>query len=193
YGSPWAVAASFANQGIATVAINAVGHGGGEQGHLRVLLNDGGEVRLPAGGRSFDTDGDGVITIAEGLSAARPYGVLSHRDGVRQTSIDLMQLVRQIGAGIDVDGDGRIDLDSQRLYFASQSFGGVYGIPMVAVEPRIRALATNVAGGAMTEAGRLGLARACTGAHLALRQPSLVHVAHPSGVQCHASMPLGDE
>lgn len=193
YGSPWAVAASFASQGIATVAINAVGHGGGEQGYLRVVLNGGEEVQVPAGGRSFDTDGDGVITIAEGLSAARPYGVLSHRDGVRQTSIDLMQLVRQIGAGIDVDGDGRVDLDPQRLYYASQSFGGVYGMPMVAVEPRIRALATNVAGGSMTETGRLGLARASTGAYLALRQPSLINVAHPSGVQFNENLPLRNE
>ena len=193
YGSPWAVAASFADQGIATVAINAAGHGGGEKGYLRVLLTDGSDVRVPAGGRSIDADGDGTITIAEGLSAAPPYGLLSHRDGVRQTAIDLMQLVRQIEQGIDVDGDGRIDLDPQRLYYASQSFGGVYGIPMVAVEPRIRALATNVAGGSMTETGRLGLARASTGAYLALRQPSLINVAHPSGVQFNENIPLRNE
>lgn len=193
YGSPWAVAASFAEQGLATLAINAVGHGGGEQSQLRVRLADGGEVRLAAGGRSLDADGNGLITIAEGVSAPAPYGLLSHRDGVRQTSIDLMQLVRQVVQGIDVDGDGRVDLDAQRIYYGSQSFGAVYGLPLISVEPRIRAVATNVAGGSMTEAGRLGLARPSTGAYLALRQPSLINLADPSGVAFDENLPLRNQ
>src|SRR5207244_1762431 len=34
YGSPWIVASVFASQGIATIAINVVGHGGGALGML---------------------------------------------------------------------------------------------------------------------------------------------------------------
>ena len=43
----------------------------------------------------------------------RPRNIIGSRDGLRQTVVDLMQLVRQIEAGIDVDGDGSVDLDAQ--------------------------------------------------------------------------------
>ena len=36
YGAPWAVASVFASQGIATLSINVVGHGGGPKGTLSV-------------------------------------------------------------------------------------------------------------------------------------------------------------
>ena len=41
-GAPWAVASSLAQAGIATVAINVVGHGGGPAGHVTVLPHGAG-------------------------------------------------------------------------------------------------------------------------------------------------------
>ena len=58
-GSPFVVAGSMARRGIATIAINVVGHGGGPLGTLIVNRATGGPVVLPAGGREVDQDGNG--------------------------------------------------------------------------------------------------------------------------------------
>ena len=104
-----AVAGSMAAHGIATLAINAVGHGFGPLGTLTVSQSVGGPVTFSAGGRGIDQDGDGVIGSSEGLSTAAPRDVLFFTDGIRQTAADLMQLVRVIQVGMDVDGDGQHD------------------------------------------------------------------------------------
>jgi len=49
--SPFAIASTLAHFGIATVAINAVGHGFGPNGSLVVFQNTGATTVLPAGGR----------------------------------------------------------------------------------------------------------------------------------------------
>ncbi|OYZ83488.1 MAG: hypothetical protein B7Y03_08925, partial [Polaromonas sp. 24-62-144] len=61
YGAPWTVGSVFASQGIATLAINVVGHGGGALGTLNVLRTAAAPVSVPAGGRGFDQDGNGTI------------------------------------------------------------------------------------------------------------------------------------
>ena len=43
-----------------------------------------------AGGRGFDQNGDGTIDSTEGVNAAPPQTLVSSRDGLRQTVIDLM-------------------------------------------------------------------------------------------------------
>ena len=55
-----------------------------------------GPVTVPAGGRGIDQDGNGTIDSTEGVNAAPPYTLVSSRDGLRQTVVDLMQLVREI-------------------------------------------------------------------------------------------------
>ncbi|HXF47777.1 MAG TPA: Ig-like domain-containing protein, partial [Burkholderiaceae bacterium] len=106
YGAPWVVASVFAAHGIATASINVVGHGGGALGNLTVIRASGAPVVVPAGGRGIDQDGNGTIDSTEGVNAAPPATIVGSSDGLRQTAIDLMQLVRQIEVGIDVDGDG---------------------------------------------------------------------------------------
>jgi hypothetical protein len=125
YGAPWTVASVFASRGIATLSINVVGHAGGALGTLNVNTTSAGTVVVPAGGRGIDQNGDLAIGSTEGVNAASPREAIGSRDGLRQTVIDLMQLVRQVEVGMDVDGDGSADLDAQRICYAGQSFGGI--------------------------------------------------------------------
>src|SRR5262249_57175590 len=157
---------------IATIAINVVGHGFGPAGTLTVTAN-GTSVTFPAGGRGIDQDGNGTIASTEGSSAAPPNGIVGSRDGLRQTVADLMQLVRVIQVGVDVDGDGVADLNPDRIYYFGQSFGGIYGTKFVAVEPAIRAGVPNVPGGAIIEIVRLSpVFRGLLGLALAARLPA---------------------
>ncbi len=178
-GTPYTVAASLAAVGVATMAINVVGHGGGPDGTLTVALTNGDSLTFPAGGRAVDVNGDGLFDATEGVSALPPHEILGGRDGLQQTVIDLMQLVREIEIGVDADGDGRADLDPSRVYYFGQSFGGIYGTMLLAVEPAVHAGAANVAGGSLPEVLRLGGFRPLLTAALAGRTPSLLN--RPSG------------
>ena len=108
------IAATLAEKGIATIAINGPGNGGGPLSTLTVTRSDGSTVTILSGGRGADTNGDGIIAPGEGASAA--FFPIRDRDRVRQTAVDLMQLVRVI--------DTLPDLDASRIYYAGQSFGG---------------------------------------------------------------------
>jgi hypothetical protein len=182
YGAPWTVASVFASRGIATMAISVVGHGFGPQGTLTVNSTTGSPVTLPSGGRGFDQDGNGAIDSTEGVNAIGAQSIVSSRDGLRQTVVDLMQLVRQVQAGVDVDGDGSVDLDKNRVYYAGQSFGGIYGTILLGVEGGIRAGVPNVPGGSITEVARLGAFRFLTAIALATRQPQLLNLPPTPGV-----------
>lgn len=190
YGAPWLVASVFASKGIATLAINVVGHGGGAEGTLNVLRPPATFVVIPAGGRSFDQDGNHTIDPFEGLNAAAPRTIIDNRDGLRQTVIDIMQLVREVEVGVDVDGDGVADLNPQRIYYAGQSLGGIYGTMLLGLEPNIKAGVPNVAGGSLIEVARLGGFRPLIGVSLATRTPSLINVPDPSGIVFNENIPL---
>jgi hypothetical protein len=182
YGAPWTVAASFASQGLATIAINVVGHGGGSAGTLTALKPADASVTpvvIPAGGRGFDQDGNGTIDSTEGVSAAAPRTAIGNRDGLRQTVVDIVQLMRQIQAGMDVDGDGSVDLNASRMYYSGQSFGGIYGTILLGVAADIRAGVPNVAGGSIIEVARLGAFRPLVGFGLITRVPSLYNNPAP--------------
>jgi hypothetical protein len=198
YGAPWTVAATLASRGIATVSINVVGHGGGALGSLNVFRNAALPVAVPAGGRGVDQDGNGTIDSTEGVNAAAPATLLASRDGLRQTVVDYMQLVRQIEAGVDVDGDGSVDLDANRIYYAGQSFGGIYGTILLGSEPSIKAGVPNVPGGSITEIARISPAfRVLTGLTLLTRQPTLLNLAPtaalPVPFNFNENMPLRDQ
>jgi hypothetical protein len=156
FAGPSALAGSFAAQGLATIAINAVGHGYGPDTKLVLGDKSGNTVEVDGGGRGIDLNGDGKIESQEGcliLTADAPVGL---RDCLRQTVADLMQLVRVIRAGVDLDGDGKADLDPDRIYYAGISLGSIYGTMLNAVEPDIRAAVLNVGGGSVADIVRLG-------------------------------------
>ena len=189
-GAPFAVASTFGHHGIATIAINVVGHGGGALGTLNVIPASGPAPQpIPDGGRGIDQDGNGAIDTTEGVSAAPPRGIISSRDGLRQTVADLMQLVRVIETG------GIPGMSRQRIYYAGQSFGGIYGVKLLALEDSIRAGVPNVPGGAIIEIARLSPAfRALVGISLASRIPSLLNAGPlaPPAWGFNENIPLRD-
>lgn len=177
YEDAWAIAPQLAAAGIATAAIHYAGHGGGERGTLEVVGRDGRVVMVPSGGRGIDQNGDGRIGPLEGLYATSPAVIVFGRDGTRQTVIDLMQLVREIQVGVDVEGDGHVDLDATRISYVGQSGGAIYGTVLLAIEPSIGAGALNVGGGPGVDVYRLGVRglRRIIGATIAARTPSLLN------------------
>jgi hypothetical protein len=175
--TPLSVAGTMAEHGIATIAINAVGHGFGPLGTLTVNQKADGPVTFSAGGRGIDQNGSHVITAIGGVEAAPPRTIISLRDGVQQTAADLMQLVRVIQGGMDVYGNGMRDLDPSHIYYFSHSFGGSYGAAFLAVEPSVRVGVLNAVGGNwVNKAGRVSPARrSVIGSMLAARVPSLLN------------------
>ena len=133
-------------------------------------------MTLPAGGRGIDQDGDGVIGGAEGQDATPPHASRGATDGVVQTVADLMQLVRLIESGIDVDSDGITDLDSSRVTYYGHSFGALYGVPLHALTPALRASVFLAVGSPFFEFRRLAPAnRPNIGRMLEVRTPSLLN------------------
>ena len=209
--SPFAVASTLAAHGIAVIGINFVGHGFGPLGTLAVTLAPDtvampcgttavtpGTVTLPAGGRGADRNGDGNIGVQEGFNVV-PLTLIVGRDSRRQSAIDVMQLVRVVQVGVDVDGDGAPDLDPSRIYYLGFSLGASSGIIAVALDPEIQAAALSSLNGLLYEEFRLGTVfRPQTGASLAARIPSLFN--NPSaacpGAGCAAfdeNIPLRDQ
>jgi hypothetical protein len=166
----------MARAGIATIAINVVGHGGGPNGTLTVSRAGAAPVTFKAGGRGVDQNGDGNIDSTEGVNALPPDTIVSSTDGLNQTVVDLMQLVREIQVGIDVDGDGHADLDASRISYFGQSFGGIYGTEFMGDEPAVRTGVLNVPGGPIIEIARLSpVFRPLVELALFTRTPSLLN------------------
>jgi len=188
-GAPLAVASTFASHGLATIAINVVGHGGGAAGTLTIVRTSGDPVIIPDGGRGIDQDGNGTIDATEGSSARPPRGIIGNRDGLRQTVADLMQLVRVIEIG------GIPGLSHRRIYYSGQSFGGIYGVKLLALEDSIRAGVPNVPGGAIIEIARLSPSfRPLVGIALASRVPALLNAGPlaPPAWGFNENVPLRD-
>jgi hypothetical protein len=194
-GAPSIVASVLASHGVATIAINVVGHGGGPLGTLTILRASGDPVTIPAGGRGIDQNGNGTIDATEGVNAAPPRAIIASRDGLRQTVVDIMQLVRLIETG------GVSGLNPTGIYYAGQSFGGIYGTILLGIEPSIRAGVANVPGGAVIEVARFSPSfRFLVGLSLGTRVPSLANlppafdpVAGAVVPQFNENIPLRDQ
>ncbi len=155
-GAPWAVASSLA----------ARGHRDCRDQRRRPRLRPArdvspcrrpaGTVTLPAGGRAIDQNGNGTFDSTEGVNAAGPQTLIGNRDGLRQTVVDIMQLVRISSRRASTStATARAISARSSLYYGGQSFGGIYGMPLLAVEPALRAGLVNVPGGPIIEIARL--------------------------------------
>jgi hypothetical protein len=171
------VAAMLASHGIATIGTNAVGWGFGPLGTLAIRLTDGSSLVVPDAGRGIDQDGNNIIGMTEGSGATAPRTwTIGVRDGNLQNVIDLLQLVRVIEVGMDVNGDGGADLDPNRIFYFGNSAGSMYGAIFLALEPSIYAAAAGVPAGMSPEHGRWAPGqRPGIGAQLRDRLPSLLN------------------
>lgn len=165
-----------AAHGVALVIINAAGHGYGPSSTLELGFTDGTSVTLPAGGRSIDQNGDGRIGVNEGFAASGGYALRDQADGYAQTAADLMQLVRVLQGGIDIDGDGHPDLDGSHITYWGWSLGSHYGMLFFAATPEVTAAVFSTINAPALEHRRLSpVARNQLGAMLAARIPSLLN------------------
>ena len=179
FGASTVVGNTLAGSGFATVAINAVGHGGGPGGMVVFTPPAGAAAAFALGGRGMDLNADGTIDGSEGcvLFESEPAGL---RDCLRQTAVDLMQLVQLIRAGPDLDGAGGVPLDGSRIYYAGQSLGALYGSLLHAVEPEVRAAVLNVGGGSVIEIARTSDAyQGFISDYLSMRNPPLLSPGEP--------------
>ncbi|HEU0240101.1 MAG TPA: hypothetical protein VFR11_12625 [Micromonosporaceae bacterium] len=164
--------------GIATIGTDVVGHGFGPRSTWNITTATG-TVSVSAHARGHDQNGDGVIASTEGVGAPiqpAPDAEVANRDGLTQTVADVMSLVRAIGHGLDLDADGHSDLRETGVSYYGQSFGGIYGVMLGGVDPKVEVLALNVSGGPITEIARLSPSfRLLITQDLALRVPSLVN------------------
>lgn len=175
FGGPTALIFGLVARGYAVVAINALGHGGGPQSALRVREAGGKVFDVPAPGRGIDVDNNGRWEDFEGCIVLLPGAPLGMRDCLRQTALDLSQLVRAIESGIDLDGDGARDLDPGRISYLGQSLGAFYGAIFAALEPGVQAVVLNAGGGSIADTVRLGLSfRPLLQAYLFGRNPLLL-------------------
>jgi hypothetical protein len=170
-------ASKLASHGIATIGISQVGQGYGPRGRLVVTRTNGTTLEFLDAGRGIDQDGDGKYSTLEGSEAAAPRTwTISLRDTYRQMVIDLMQLVRVIQVGIDVDGDWISDIDPTRTYYLGASAGTMMGASFVALDPAVSVAAFVSAPGVIPEHARWQpVRRQAIGAALLARTPSLVN------------------
>jgi len=179
-----------AAHGIATIATDVVGHGFGPRSAWNITTTTG-TVTVSAHARGHDQNGDGVIGSTEGVGAPTqpaPDAAVADRDGLRQTVADVMSLVRAVGRGLDADGDGVNDLNGAGVSYYGQSFGGIYGVMLGGVDPKVSVLALNVSGGPISEIARLSPSfRPLVTQDLGLHQPSLLNGGYDGFTE---SMPL---
>jgi len=154
------LAADFnAQRGLATMSLDPAGHAFGPRTQTGVrMFAPPTEVRFSGFGRGRDLDGDGIITNQEGVSAPRfphPKAAIALRDGLRQTAADVMALVRAIGRGVDVDGNGTEDLRRDGVSLYAQSLGGIYGSMVMGVDPQVKVGVLNVPGGPIEDIANL--------------------------------------
>ena len=166
--------------GIATIAIDPVGHayGPGTQSGVD-LVSPPGTQRFSGFGRAVDVEGDGAYGNRDGLGTktqpARNASI-ALRDGLRQTALDNVALIRAISRGVDVDADGQGDLRRTGISYYAQSLGGIYGTMLMGADPAVHVGALNVPGGPILEIARLAPGFRCeVTTELGHRRPSLLN------------------
>jgi len=186
----FAMSAVLASHGFAVISLTAMGHGGGPRSAMTVTRTDGTSLTFAAPGSGYDADGNGAIELWEPRAAAAPHAMFGSSGPTLQTAGFYFQLVRAIQAGVDVDGDGRRDLDPSRIYYVGHSLGGMYGMFSFACEAGIRAAVFVVPAGEQMDNTRLTPGfRQLTAQALAARTPSLVNAEGLRAVDGLATSP----
>ena len=139
------------------------GHGlGGGRNQCDVLADQGAALAVAVaavdaqehGDHPARTDPEGsdldTVMALFGFTLVPPsLNAFVMRDNFRASAWDKLQIVRAIEGGIDVDGDGSVDLDPDRIAYAGASLGGIMGPELMAWSPGLRGGALAVPGGGL--------------------------------------------
>ncbi len=143
------------------------GHGlGGDRGQARRLA----EVMAPLGLASVALDapehgehpaksgGDGVLGLARffGFDDLFNMSAFRLRDNWSQATHDKLALVELLKSGVDVDGDGEIDLEQGPFLYLGASLGGIMGTEFLALSPDVEAAILIVPGARITDIMQFG-------------------------------------
>jgi len=137
------IARHTAQQGLATLAIDAPVHGG-----------------HPLRPEDVDPDNELSVIMAlfglsvDGSKVEADTRVL--RDGWRNSNFDKLALIEALKEGLDLDGDGAVDLDIERLTYLGGSLGAIQGAEFAALTDVPRANLFAVAGGRLSDIVRYG-------------------------------------
>jgi len=179
-----------AARGIATMSTDPAGHAYGPNSVVKV--HQGATTTTCSGyGQGADLDGDGDITASEGVGptdhktvnasgkvtadAPSQYATAGLRDGLIQTTVNVMSMVRLVERGVDVLGGGTVTLAKHVLGYYGQSFGGIYGTMLMATDTHLTVGVLNVGGGPIVEIARLSGFRNLLADTLRVARPTLLN------------------
>ncbi len=121
--------ADFASPlGVVTVAIDSMRHEDHPSGGAEGLL-----------GTVFKFFGISPATLS--------FDFLLLRDNFRQSTYDKLQLLALLKAHPDLDGDGKTDIDTDRIGYLGVSLGGIMGSELLALTDAIKIAVLSVPGG----------------------------------------------
>ena len=179
-----------AARGVATIATDPAGHSFGPQSRV-IVKQATGNTSFLGYGQGRDLDGDGDILASEGVSPTdhktvdstgrvtsdlpSHFATVGLRDGLIQTVVNDMALVRLLERGVDVLGDGKVTLARTGVTYYGQSFGGIYGTMLLATDTHLRIGVPNVPGGPITEIARLSAFRHLLADQLRVARPTLLN------------------
>jgi hypothetical protein len=180
-----------AGAGIATIAIDPLGHGYGPKSSITINHGTPNAVTFLSYGRGSDRDGDGKILESEGvqptdhkvfsqgkLVADRPshQSLVGLRDGLIQTTTDVMSLVRAVERGVKVPTDtGPVPLAKKRVEYYGLSFGGIYGTMLLGTDPHVKVGFLNSGGGPILDIARESGFRDLLAANFKITHPNLLN------------------
>ena len=179
-----------AARGIATLSTDPAGHSYGP--HSVTVVHQGPATTSFSGfGQGADLDGDGQIGASEGVGptdhktydangklvsdAPSRYATAGLRDGLIQTVVNVMSMVRMVERGVDVSGDGSVTLARHVAGYYGQSFGGIYGTMLMGTDTHLAVGVLNVGGGPIVEIARLSGFRDLLADTLRVSRPALLN------------------
>ena len=194
------------SRGTAVFATDPLGHSYGPTSTFTVNAGFPGAVTGNGFGRGKDLDGDGRIGASEGVGPSStvkknpdgtvvrdpnnsnyetnttpdqpsPVATVGLRDGLIQTVVDNMALIRALEKGVDVDGNGTPDTctGAGSVAYYGQSFGGIYGTMLLGTDPNVTVGVPNVPGGPVVEIARTSGFRGNIARVLQANKPNLLN------------------